>query len=617
MFERRKKWLVFLALLIVAAAFRIAVAYWLANDNPEDGKVYAQIARNVIEQHVYSHETEAPYDPSLIRVPGYPLFLAAIYRVFGHTNNGAVRIVQALIDTGTCALVALLAFLWQPDERRKIATAIAALALAAVNPFTTIYAATILTEVPTMFLALATCVAATMALRADDAKRSLTWWSLSGLLAGLGAMFRPDSGLFVAAIGLILLLASLRRFWSTGVLVQLPSRVGRGIKGRGADAQTLTPTLPQRGREPNSQSGVALRLPPHSIKGFRHTFAAVAIFFFAFLLVLTPWTVRNRRVFHLFQPLAPMHAEMPAEFVPRGYIRWLKTWVDDQQYIDPFWWELNIQPMAINDLPDSAFDSDGERDRVEALLDQYNHPSGVQTNADTSATQQQPSPTPLASPTQTPANPKTSTVSSTPTPKSPPQKKATSNANAAENTGDENDQNNNSNDQEDENDEEDQSDQSKTEPHGPVQMTPEIDAAFGEIARERIARHPLRYYVWLPTKRAHVLWFNTHSDFYPFEGALFPLDELDYEAHQHIWLSLFAVLVGIYTLFGLAGGFALWTTRDFYARSWALLVALIIVTRLGFFSSVESPEPRYVVEFFPFLAALGGIAIARVSKRSM
>src|SRR5882762_8450930 len=89
MLKIRKNRLIFLAVLIVAAFFRIAVAHWLPNDVPEDGKTYAQIARNVLEQHVYSHETEAPYDPSLIRVPGYPLFLATIYSIFGHTNNGA------------------------------------------------------------------------------------------------------------------------------------------------------------------------------------------------------------------------------------------------------------------------------------------------------------------------------------------------------------------------------------------------------------------------------------------------------------------------------------------------------------------------------------------------
>src|SRR5207253_10155168 len=132
---------------------------------PEDGEVYAQIARNVLEQHVYSHETEAPFDPSFIRLPGYPLFLASIYSVFGHTNNGAVRIVQALIDTASCGLVALLAFYWQPDKKKKRASALAALALAAICPFTTIYAATILTEVPTNFLMMAMFVAVTIAFR--------------------------------------------------------------------------------------------------------------------------------------------------------------------------------------------------------------------------------------------------------------------------------------------------------------------------------------------------------------------------------------------------------------------------------------------------------------------
>src|SRR5437773_50172 len=131
-------------------AFRIAVAHWLPNDAPDDGRVYAQMARNVIERHVFSHDAQPPYSPSLIRLPGYPGFLAAIYSVFGHTNNGAVRIVQALIDTGTCALIALLAFYWKPDEKKKRTPAVAFLALVAVCPFTTIYAATILTEVLTI-----------------------------------------------------------------------------------------------------------------------------------------------------------------------------------------------------------------------------------------------------------------------------------------------------------------------------------------------------------------------------------------------------------------------------------------------------------------------------------
>ena len=54
-------------------------------------------------------------------------------------------------------------------------------------------------------------------------------------------------------------------------------------------------------------------------------------------------------------------------------------------------------------------------------------------------------------------------------------------------------------------------------------MTPEVDAGFAQIARERISRHPLRYYVCYPAN-ALTLWFDTHSQFYPFEGELLPFE---------------------------------------------------------------------------------------------
>jgi hypothetical protein len=595
MVKQRKTWVVVLALLAIAAGFRIAVAHWLPNDAPDDGKMYAQIARNVLEQHVYSHETEAPYDPSLIRLPGYPLFLAAIYSVFGHTNNGAVRIVQALIDTGTCALVALLAFYWQPDEKRKRATAIAALTLAAVCPFTTIYAATILTEVPATFVLMAMFVAATLAFRAERWKRSITWWIVSGFLGGLAVLFRPDSGLFAAAVGLTLVI--------TGLIWSAPAeRSGDGA----LDAAPVD-------RSRSIQSGVALRLPPHS-KRFSRSLVAGTVFSLAFVIVLAPWTIRNARVFHLFQPLAPAHAEMPGEFVPRGYGHWLRTWLDDEAYIAPFLWSLDDQPINLDDIPATAFDSAEEKARVAALLDKYNHPPGSPVTNANPQSQPNPGPSPQTSPSQTPSTANPAKGKATPSPSStPPQ---TSNANSnPEDTGDESDQNDNSEDQSDESDnsKEDESDQ--TEEHGPVQMTPEIDAGFEQIARERIARHPFRYYVWLPLKRAHTMWFDTHAQYWPFEGTLLPFEDLDYEHHQQIWLPLFAGLTALYTLLGLAGALLLWSSGEFQARRWLLLTLLAIALRLILFSSMENPEPRYLVEFFPLLAILGGIAIARVNKR--
>jgi 4-amino-4-deoxy-L-arabinose transferase-like glycosyltransferase len=613
MLKQRKKWIVFLTLLLVAAAFRIAVAHWLPNDAPDDGKTYAQIARNVLEQHVYSHATEAPYDPSLIRLPGYPLFLAGVYSVFGHTNNGAVRIVQALIDTGTCALVALLAFYWEPDEKRKRATAIAALVLAVVCPFTTIYAATILTEVPATFLVMGMCLAATLAFRTENWKRSIPWWLVAGLLGGMAVLFRPDSGLFAAAVGLTLGITCL--IWR--------ERSGDGVLARSSTFRRILSPHQSRLKAvlQTIQSGVALRLPAHS-KDFSRTMVAGAAFSLAFVVLLVPWTIRNARVFHLFQPLAPSHGEMPGEFVPRGYNSWLRTWLDDEAYIGPFLWALDDRPINLDDVPPTAFDSADEKARVAALLDKYNHPSGAQA---TNPAQPQPSPTPApqTSPTEARANPELSTGKAKPNPTTTPQKNTNANSNSnAEDSGDEGDQNDNSGDQNDNSSDQgdesdnntDESDQSSPEEHGAVEMTPEIDAGFAQIARERSARHPFRYYVWLPLKRVRTMWFDTHSQYWPFEGTLLPLEDLDHGTHQQFWLPLFAGLTAIYTLLGLAGGWLLWNSRKFDARRWLLLVSLAIVLRLILFSSLENPESRYLVEFFPFLAVLGGVAIARVPK---
>jgi hypothetical protein len=559
---RNGKWfLAFAIVLLIAAAFRISVAHWLPNDTPDDGRIYAQMARNVLEQHVYSHDLEAPFNPSLIRLPGYPLFLASIYAVFGHENNGAVRIIQALIDTGTCALIALLAFYWQPNETKKRVTSLAALALAAVCPFTTIYAATILTEVVTNFLLVALLLAATFALRetltTEDAeerpkrfKRALVWWCSAGLIGGVAVMMRPDAGLFLAAVGMTLVIAGL---W--------PLIFGLRKKSK---------TESQR---PKVKPVITTLLFSGA------TFSA------AFVLVLAPWTIRNARVFHVFQPLAPQHAEMPGEFVPRGYLLWVRSWLDDQKYVAQFLWPLEVEPINVDELPDSAFDSPEEKKRVAALLKKYNQPDDSENAEANGATvEPDPSPTPTPAPSPAAQSPKSNSTAS-PTPD--------------ENT-----------------DEDDEAADSSDQDQSNVEMTPEIDAGFMQIAHERIARHPFRYYVWLPIKRARTMWFDTHSQYWPFEGELLPVDDLDYDIHQQFWLPLFASLTALYTLVGLAGALILWRARKFEGRKWLLLAGLAIGLRLVLFSSLENPEPRYVVEFFPILSVLGGIAIARIAVRT-
>src|SRR5256885_8274436 len=53
-----------------------------------------------------------------------------------------------------------------------------------------------------------------------------------------------------------------------------------------------------------------------------------------------------------------------------------------------------------------------------------------------------------------------------------------------------------------------------------------------------ISRHPFQFYFWLPLKRAHTMWFDTHSQYWPFEGTLMPPEDLDYGTHQQVWLQI-------------------------------------------------------------------------------
>ncbi|HEX7294507.1 MAG TPA: phospholipid carrier-dependent glycosyltransferase, partial [Pyrinomonadaceae bacterium] len=394
-------WIVWLLLLAAALTFRTFIALRLPNDTPDDGRVYAQLARNLLEQHVYSHETGPPYVPSFIRLPGYPLFIAAIYSVFGHNNNRAVRVAQAGIDTATCGLVAWVAYCWTPDdERKKHFTSITTLALATFCPFTAIYVATILTEVPTSFFAVLACLTATFAMRFS--RHRLWLWIATGIACGLGVLFRPDSGLFAVAIGLTLVISAVANW--------------------------------------NSQ-------PDRLLTRLVKFVPAAALFTVAFCVVLLPWTIRNAKVFHVFQPLSPAHGEMPGEFVPRGYLLWLRTWIDDGRYVGPVLWSLDTNRISMDSFPDRAFDSDEERNRVAVLIHKYNNPDEEEQKAEEEA--------------------------------------------AAE--------------EDHESGDEEQSEEAQNPPDESteqnVEITPEIDARFEQIGRERIARSRFRYYLVLPFKR--------------------------------------------------------------------------------------------------------------------
>jgi hypothetical protein len=533
-----KKYAAVLVLLTLSGlGFRLFLALRLPNDEPDDGRVYARIAINALEHRTYSIETEEPYSPTLIRVPGYPLFIAGIYALFGHENNRAVRVVQALLDTITCWLIALLALVWAPDswppkKRRRLF--LIALGLAVTCPFPAIYVTTILTETCTILLATACALTATLAMK-NSGSKAMGWCAAAGVFGGLATLFRPDSGMFVAAVGVTLAVIGLR------------GAISRSRAKRLSAARAFA-------------LGAALSL--------------------GFVLTLTPWTIRNARLFGVFQPIAPQFANMPGDFVPRGYIQWLRTWVDDVKYTESLEFPLDIEQIHIDRVPSYAFDSPEERERVAALLDRYNNPpskAGAQN---------------IAQPDPPVPDPKGQSPTST-----PQQQSSTDTAVEDQEQVDEPDSQ----------DEESDSSDVKPEAQQPGEMTPEIDAGFDEIARERIGRHPLRYYLIVPLKRAASMWFDTHSQYYPFQGEMLPLSELDTDIHQQYWLPFFMFLTVFYTGLAVGGAWLMW--RDKGSRGWLLLFALLILPRLAFLTSMENPEPRYVVEFFAFVVTACSLAM--------
>jgi hypothetical protein len=107
------------------------------------------------------------------------------------------------------------------------------------------------------------------------------------------------------------------------------------------------------------------------------------------------------------------------------------------------------------------------------------------------------------------------------------------------------------------------------------------------------------------------MWFDTHSDFYPFAGPLFPLAELDTDNHQDIWLPLFVVIDAGYTLLAIIGLLLLLIGGWPRLRIWLFMALMIAITRIALFSTMENPEPRYLIELFSIASILGGIALSR------
>jgi hypothetical protein len=85
------------------------------------------------------------------------------------------------------------------------------------------------------------------------------------------------------------------------------------------------------------------------------------------------WGVRNWRVFHVVQPLAPRYANDPGEPNPFGFQRWYRTWAIDFKATVDVYWTYDGSPVVFSNLPESAFDSPEQKVETQGLVDQYNY----------------------------------------------------------------------------------------------------------------------------------------------------------------------------------------------------------------------------------------------------
>lgn len=142
-------------------------------------------------------------------------------------------------------------------------------------------------------------------------------------------------------------------------------------------------------------------------------------------------------------------------------------------------------------------------------------------------------------------------------------------------------------------------------------LTAAVDAQFGEIARERTERNPLRTYAKIPFLRCMTLWFSPRIELLPVSGDLWPVPDA-WENDRADFLTTLGLVIAnaFYVALALA---ALWVARG---RPWVSFLVLFIVVRTVFFAvAVETPEPRYMLECFPALIALGAQAFTwRVSS---
>jgi hypothetical protein len=100
------------------------------------------------------------------------------------------------------------------------------------------------------------------------------------------------------------------------------------------------------------------------------------------VLPLGLWGVRNWRVFHVVQPLAPKNANDPGEFVSYGFDRWYRTWGVEYLSTANTYWLYDGSAISMSDLPARALDNSHQRAETERVYAAYNANSAASPDVD-------------------------------------------------------------------------------------------------------------------------------------------------------------------------------------------------------------------------------------------
>ncbi|MGI4756461.1 MAG: glycosyltransferase family 39 protein [Janthinobacterium lividum] len=423
-----------------------------------DSLLYQDIAQSWLHAHIYGLSNGPVPRPTLIRLPGYPAILAAMSWAFDRFLNAdtgtlasflPVLWLQVFADLATCWLAARIT---RALYSQRAATA--ALAIGCLCPFTANYTAVPLTESFTIFFL---ALAFWLLLRWLQ-QPSYVRLTAVALAISCGVLLRPDQGVLALAILPVLFFAR-------------PARTQ-----------------------------------------FRQRLVPVVVCVVIAAAPFVPWTLRNMRTFHVFQPLAPKLANDPGEVPPVGFQRWYRTWAVDFNSTQDAYWKYPEEAIQVADLPGRAFDSPQEKAYVTSLLQQDRW------------TQRQ---------------------------------------------------------------------------------DPNIEARFADLGRARARRHPLRTFLVLPVARVLNMLLHPRTE-------MLPVAELWWQYWLHPAQTLFAWWYAALNLAYFAAAavgaarFIRKTQANDAGRAVAWSMLGYVALRCAVLLTIDNPEQRYTLEFFPILFVFAG-----------